>query len=224
MKKFRIVTVLLALCLITSSFVGGTFAKYTSTVTGSDTAVVAQWKIGYTPNNGTEGAKVDIPTVANSEVTFDLFNTIKDTGADDANVKNATNAEVATKQIIAPGTTGAFTFKITNESEVTASYTVTFSDDDTTIPLQYSIDGNNWEDSIADLTITGAVSYDNVNTTDYDDREATHTVYWRWVFDNELLNADGHENQTNDTDTALGTAATAPEVTVTATINVEQVD
>lgn len=48
MKKNRTMkaaAVLLALTLMTSCFVGGTFAKYTSTVTGSDTARVAKWGV-----------------------------------------------------------------------------------------------------------------------------------------------------------------------------------
>ena len=60
MKKFRIVTVLLALCLITSSFVGGTFAKYVSEASGSDTAVVAKWSIKYQNNTDNGSAAVDI--------------------------------------------------------------------------------------------------------------------------------------------------------------------
>ena len=48
MKKnrlMRIAALLLVLTLATSCFVGGTFAKYTSTATGSDTATVAKWDI-----------------------------------------------------------------------------------------------------------------------------------------------------------------------------------
>ena len=64
---------------------------------------------------------------------------------------------------------------------------------------------------------------------------ATHTVYWRWVFDNTMsATAGGHAGQTNETDTALGVQAAAsakpnatvtiPSITVTAEIVVSQVN
>ena len=67
MKKFRIVALLLVMCLASSCFVGGTFAKYSSTAEGSDSAVVARWSIDV---DGTDIAVEDT-------VAFDLFATVK---------------------------------------------------------------------------------------------------------------------------------------------------
>ena len=44
MKK-TIIAMLLVACCITACFVGGTFAKYTSTASGSAVATVAKWEI-----------------------------------------------------------------------------------------------------------------------------------------------------------------------------------
>ena len=64
----RLVAVLAVTMMFTMCFVGGTFAKYTSSATGTDTATVAKWsfKVGET----------DIATT--DTFTFDLFKTIKD--------------------------------------------------------------------------------------------------------------------------------------------------
>ena len=42
-KTMRAASFLLVLTLMTSCFVGSTFAKYTTTATGTDTARVARW-------------------------------------------------------------------------------------------------------------------------------------------------------------------------------------
>lgn len=39
------------LTLVTSSLVGGTFAKYTSSATGQATATAAQWKVEFAKND-----------------------------------------------------------------------------------------------------------------------------------------------------------------------------
>ena len=214
MKKFRIVGLLLVLCLITSSFVGVTFAKYISTATGSDTAVVAKWEIEVN-----DGGIVDI-TEANT-ITFNLFNTIGDTNTpttDDTDVDNAADNNATTKQIIAPGTSGYFKFTVENKSEVNAKYTLAYSETET-LPIQYSLTGEDedWEDSLAALNVTDkAINMDAKDTIE---------IYWRWVFDNEATPV-GHAGQTNANDTALGVTAqsTPPEITVGITITAYQVD
>lgn len=208
MKKntmMRLASVLLVAVLMTTCVISGTFAKYTSTATGSATATVAKWS--FKVNDGE--IATDTPTVA-----FNLFDTVKDTGG------SADETDVSTGKI-APGTQGSFVIKVENESEVTAKYTITFSETNTSkIPLQYSTDGEDWEDSISELTTSQFAD----QTLLVSAAEITHIIYWRWVFDGETQGA--HANQTDTTDTALGIAAqnTAPTVTITMNINVTQVD
>lgn len=200
-KTMRFASVLLVLTLMTSCFVGSTFAKYTSTATSSDTATVAKWDVEV--NDG----KI---SVASPTIAFNLFDTINDTG-------NTTAETDVAATLIAPGTAGSFALKIENLSQVNAQYTITLTETNTgNIPLQYSVDGSTWVDSIAGLTMTELTN----QAIAMESGTATETVYWQWGFDG------GHAGQTNATDTELGIAAqtTAPTVTVTATITVEQVD
>ena len=142
MKKstfMRTAGIMLVLCLILSCTVFGTMAKYTSDIEGTDTAVVASWKI----NVGTQ----DITTVTDP-LTFNLFSTIKD-------FDGSAEDDVTGTKTVAPGTSGSFDLEIENASQVTARYTVELTESTpNTIPLQYSVDGTNWVDSVAELTMT----------------------------------------------------------------------
>lgn len=206
MKKstfMRAAGVMLVLCLILSCTVFGTMAKYTSQIEGSDSAAVASWKI----NVGDQ----DITTVTDPLV-FDLFSTVKDTaGADEADV-----ASVEGTNLIAPGTSGSFDLVIENASQVNAKYTIELTESEgNTIPLQYSVDGTNWVDSVAELTMTELT--DNALAMG---AEETVTVQWRWGFEG------GHNGQTDTTDTGLGVDAqtNAASVTITAKVIATQVD
>lgn len=204
-KLMRLASALLVLTLLSTCAISGTFAKYTSSATGSDIATVAKWSFKV---NGTE-----IAVSPAAEISFGLFDTIKDTaGAEESDVKT---------NLIAPGTSGSFELKVENTSEVTAKYTIALAEtNDSGIPLQYSVDGNNWVDSVAELSMTGLTE----KQLDKETGTATHTVYWRWVFEGTTDGA--HANQTDATDTTLGIAAqtTAPTVTITATVTATQVD
>lgn len=212
-RTLRIAVLMLALSLLTCCFVGSTFAKYTSSAAGSSTATVAKWDItvnGDKMTAMTDGADDDLTP----DLTFNLFSTINDTG-------NTTDETDVADGKIAPGTAGSFDLKVKNLSEVTAKYTITLTEANTSnVPLQYSLDGTTWKDSVAELTVTGLTD----QTLAVGAEEVTHTVYWRWVFEGTTEGA--HAGQTDATDTALGVDAqtTAPTVTITASIVVNQVD
>lgn len=206
MKKTRIVGLLLVFVLVTSCFVGGTFAKYASKGTAKDTATVAKWSIIV---NDTEIAT----TGSHDEIKFDLFATANEldgtviTNTKDENVKENGN-------IIAPGTCGQFDLEIKNLSEVTAKYIITLSHENTSnIPLEYSLDNNTWNSDISQITISN-------NNITMETGEKTETVYWRWQF-NDVTNL---KDDASDTKLGIAAQGTAPKVTVTATITVEQVD
>ena len=202
-KMMRIASILAVAVLLSTCVIGGTFAKYSTEATTSDSARVAKWDIEV------EDAKIAV-TGDQPTVTFDLFNYT------DANVD--TNGANDDAKVIAPGTTGSFTLTIENLSEVNAEYTIALAETNANnIPLQYSLDNSTWKDSIAELTMTGLTEQAiAMNAT------KEHTVYWRWVFD--AAETDGaHAGQTNANDTILGIGGTAA-VTITANILVEQVD
>lgn len=230
MKKFRIVTILLALCLITSSFVGNTFAKYTSSASGSDVAVVAKWSIDY--NNG----EISTTDGTSKSINFNLFNTIMGYGTNavtEENTDNDNDVRDTTedgKTIIAPGTQGAFTFTITNNSDVTVAYAIDFKEEQTgttdsyTIPIEYSLGGTTWVTNINDLDVAlGArLAYeDDDDDANGKETEVTYTIYWRWSFSDGTTSADIK-------DTNLGmlaaTGSDRPTVTVSIEITAEQVN
>lgn len=186
MKKnmiMRFASVLLVATLISACAISGTFAKYTSSQTASDTATVAKWSFNVGDKN-----------IANETFAFDLF-----TGED---------------AIIAPGSSGSFAINLTNTSEVNAKYTIVLEETNVSnIPLQYSVDGTTWKDSIAELT---GLADQAINKS----ASVTQTVYWRWVYEGTTSGA--HVGQTDVTDTALGTAISAPTVTINATITATQ--
>ena len=190
-RMMRAASALLVAVLMTTGAVSGTFAKYTSQATASDSVTVAKWafKVGTT----------DIATTKN--FSFNLFTTINDTGntADETDVVNAK---------IAPGTAGSFQFSLQNISEVTAKYTITLAQTQTSsavVPIEYSTDKTNWY-SASNFSTTANVA---INAT------ATPTIYWRWAIESE---------NTTDTTIGLGTGSAGFKMTVTATVTAEQVD
>lgn len=198
MKKNRlfvlgIITMFVAILSLT--LVSGTMARYTSSITGSDTARVAKWSV---TAEGTDAVTNDI-------FTFDLFNTVKDTnGAPEEEVKVG-----ATETIIAPGTSGEFILDLANASEVTTDFVVQFNVTKNGVPLKFKVDGGEWTDSLAQLT--GTLKYAN----DADDDQKSFTIQWKW--DYETSDAQ------NTADTALGKDGTI-KVTVEAVVTFTQKD
>ena len=189
---------LAVLAAVGSYFIAGTYAKYTSTISGSDSADVAKWS--WTINN------TNINSAETTTYTFDLFNTIKDS--------DGTSAESdVTSGKIAPGTSGSFDINITNNSEVNATYAIAFTaTNGNNVPIEYSTDGTNWSSSVADLNVAATNIAKGASS-------ATKTVHWRWAF----TGAEG----VDAADTALGFSANsspAPSVQVTAAVTVTQVE
>lgn len=208
-KITRFAILILALTMITLMVVSGTFAKYTSSATGSDTATVAKWSIKVGSGDGVEIAG------SSSTVSFDLFSTIKDEdGGSEADVAGkasgtAVGSTSATAKIIAPGTSGSFDIIVKNESEVNATYSIAFESNNTSIPIEFSTDGTTWKSTLSEANVTNAAI--NMNSA-----AQTKTVYWRWAYD---------VSAARDTaDTNLGVAAqTSPaSVTLSATITATQ--
>ena len=198
----RLAILTLCLTFVSTSLLGGTLAKYTSNVTASATATVADWSIEV---NGDEITVATPPTV-----TFDLFTTtVKEVDGETTDTEVATG----TGALIAPGTGGEFNLVISNASEVSAEYTIELSEEnDDGIPIVYSVDdGATWREDITALaTLTGTLAHGATATSE------TKTIKWKWVFEKD--------DAGNIVDTNLGIAGTKATVAVTADITVNQLD
>lgn len=214
-RTLRVASLLLALTLITSCFVGSTFAKYTTSTTGKDSARVAHW--GW--NNP---ATIDITG---------LFN-----HAYDQNVNSDTD-------IIAPGTKNSATFSFVynekNGSAPEVAYTFEVSTAGSTIDsaiennasIIWSLDGisypatateTSWDQLIKaiealDGSEEGAATYQPQQMPDaFSTGDTVHTVGWKWVF-----YKDGGQDVV---DTEMGNAENLDEVEIVITITATQLD
>lgn len=195
-KKKSLLTTLPVLCMmlimICTITVPGIYAKYASQVSGSDTATVAKWSFKV---NGTEIA------TTNPTVSFDLFNTIKDsTGA----TTEVNESDVAAN-MLAPGTSGEFALKFENLSDVTAVYEITTEvENSLNVPLKFKIgNATEWSDSLQ-----GAIDTLNeeTRTLTVGAEVQTITVKWMWDFEGDH--------------TSVGIAAREADSTTPATVKV----
>lgn len=218
MKKkampFRLAGVLLALVLVTSCFVGGTFAKYVTSGTATDSARVAKWGVEVTATGA------------------DAFATEYD-GSENPTVKSST-----TENVVAPGTKGTLGgIKITGIPEVTVKIEVTADlklenwtvDGTDYCPLVFKVGSEEVKMNETITTVTDleeaveakltALSAETVtpNTDLSTGRDVS--ISWEWPF-----HVEGNDTK----DTALGNAANAganvPKITFECTATVTQVD
>lgn len=197
-KLAKFMALVLLVTLLAVILVSGTYAKYTTAVSAKDTATVARWNITL---NGE-----DISKGTQKTLKLGLFDTINDT--------DFTSEESdVTAGKIAPGTTGKFEIaKLINNSDVNAQYKITYSiDNNNNIPLEFSKDKNaadsEWK-NLSEFSMNDFVALAKDSTQGV----STGTIYWRWKFE--------RNDDSADTDFGINT----PEVVVTATITVEQVD
>lgn len=202
MKKQRrnttMATVILLMLLVsiaTTILLGRTFAKYTSSSTGTDTATVAKWsfKVGNKEIATTEAQTIDI----------NLFSTVKDSDL-------TSDEKHVAQSRIAPGTSGSFDLTVENSSEVAAKYAISLEiTEGASLPIKYAVktDGtqpaeSDWKDTI-----------DSVSETEIAvGKTGDAKVYWKWAFDGD------------DTATGIAARESATKVTVKATVTATQVD
>ena len=200
----KIIQVLL-LAMLSLIFINETYTKYTTELTGSSNDTIAKW--AWTINNNSV-SKDD------TEFTFDLFKTIKDTDG-------GTEADVTTQKI-APGTKGSFSIEVTNASDVNAEYSLTLTETKATAVssanIEYSIVGT---DEATDWTNDiGTFNFTNTRLAIGASNEVV--LYWRWAFYDDA-------NQ-DKADTLVGFAAAGKtddadkSITIKADLNFTQVD
>lgn len=145
------------LTLVTASLVGGTFAKYTSTATGTGTAQVAKWAIAMKEGDN---------AITGDTFTFTL--------------ENSNANAVSKKDTIAPGSDGEIKFAINGEnSEVGYSYIVNAD-----ISLLGGIPIKFYSDAAKSHEITftdnkAEVAKGDVELADVG-TEKTASIYWAW--------------------------------------------
>lgn len=225
-KKLTVLGALLMAVVVTGYSVSGTYAKYTSTITGtSNSARVASWAIDIT-NGATKNA--------DKSITFDLFdmNNLYELDKTTGEVSTTKESHILTTNgtIIAPGMGGYVDIEIKNSGEVNADVkgflsAITFTGAD--IPLEFSNGNGIWVGKSgikADIDATEAFATAKLAP----EETTTMRIYWRWAFEK---GADATEIEANDrTDTSLATVAegkTASDlsaVTVTAKLTATQID
>lgn len=183
----KFTNIVLLITMIAIILVSGTYAKYTSTASGTDATVVANWSFMI--------GNQDITILGDEQtVEFGLFNTINDS---DGKTAETDVAKVDGKKLIAPGTSGEFEFVLKNISDVTAKYEIKLSVDNTNIPIEFSFDGKSWKKDLTKLVATDVMAIGSTKGV---------TVQWRWPFG---------ENET--TDVSLGGQEVKVKASITVT-------
>lgn len=227
-KSLRLASVLLMLCLITTCAVSGTFAKYTTSATATDTARVAKWGVTTSVTAG----ELSYRYAKNS--TTEIEYTVQ--SSDDST------------KLVAPGTTGKIlTAALNGQPEVAAKITITvdlqlngWEEGGAFCPLIITVDGTEYK--VDNSTIDNAAKLESaveaaiINrlmatvkiTTDagvskgvkeyapndkLDVDDGICPVSWNWEFG---------ANDANDT--ILGNLGNAPIVQLSITTLIEQID
>lgn len=196
-----LVTVFVALVSLT--LVSSTWAKYTSTASGSDNARVAYWGFG-------ESTELSID---------DLFTDVYAVGVDSADGED----------VVAPGTTGSETFKFAftaGQDDIAApevDYTLKLEATgscpaDLDARLVWKLDGvacTNFADLLAKLNaLDGDETYEAGELPEAFGVDKEHTISWEWAFS---VNEDGDVD-----DTTLGNANALAEVEINIQVTATQ--
>lgn len=222
---------LVVLTLITSCFVGGTFAKYVTENEGMDTARVAKWGVVVT-------------------VTGDGFKTSYGKDYAYSNVEGDTVISSTEEKVVAPGTKGTFGgVEITGKPEVAVKIETTADvdlsgwnvadGDEFYCPLVFTIGDKtingldysrstaggegSFENAIKDA-IQKATTKEVEANTDLTAIGEDITYSWEWPFENAKGDV---ANQSDELDTKLGNNAAngnAPTVSITVKTTVTQIN
>ena len=220
-RTLRVSALLLALTLITTCLVGGTFAKYTSSADSNDQARVAYW--GFKENS--------------MDITGLFKNAYETTVKGDAEVNAITD-------VIAPGTKGSATFAFAYEGTKAPEVAYTFKVDATGSSCAESIKNNRnilwkldtgawgtWDAMITAIeALDGNVPGDryepNTLPAKFTTADDEHTISWKWIFDENSSEKETGTTNNDVGDTAMGNVAAADlaQVKVVVKITATQID
>ncbi len=224
-KNMRAASALLALTMVTSCFVGGTFAKYTTSTTGSDSARVAYWGFDQAATttidmfDGVYGETVDSSNEDNvvapgtsKTTTFAFCYTPKD-----ATVNALTAGAIAAPEV-------DYTFTV--NPTITGDYDVLDENENFVWTLAAgSAEATEYQTVEALLAAVKALSGDSTGSKTYDAGELpdnftaddeVYTIGWNWAYS---VDDDG-----DVADTAMGNAQDLDDVTFSITITATQID
>lgn len=234
-KMMRLASLLLVAVLLTTSVIGGTFAKYTSTASANDDARVAYWGFGQ------DTAMIDVehlfmPTYEKEDDSFVLA-----------------AAEDGDTGIIAPGTAGDATFEFNYVGNTNAGVTapeVAYTFDVEVVAaetncnqliqdnqnIQWKLDNGAWG-TWSDLLDAIDALGEGTNNGKYEPGQlpvgfttnGAHTIAWQWIFedatvDTDKYTVDGVEMNQDEYDTYMGNQAELAEVSIGIKITATQVN
>lgn len=220
-NKKLAVAALVLLVVLTLAFGGYTLAKYLTSASGSGTAQVAKW--GYTVD-------VDATKLFGTKYAFDTSSS----KVTDSDVSLTVSAS-STNNVVAPGTSGSMTIKVSGNAEVKAKLTIEVADTFKDVALTLEKDGAEvtynpvkWtlNDGTKDLVTNGTLAQIegalNEETTfeanAEDDVDKTYTLSWAWAFEG-TSNVD--DVTADELDTALGQLANGTNVSKVGAYNVK---
>lgn len=184
----RLGALALALTLVSTCLMGGTLAKYVTKVTGTATATVAKWS--FTAN----GANEEITSLS---LTPNKYGNVTD-------------------DHIAPGTSGNFKIDAKNDSDVDATYSITFTAKNVPSNLKFyqSTDGSTKGKPIVLENTKYTVCTDkkiSISTTD------EIYVMWEWPYETGSTEDGKVENDGKDTTDGVNVKDMTLTITVTGT-------
>lgn len=209
----RAAGLLFALVLITSCFVGGTFAKYVTSKSASDIARVARFGVKITAEDNT-AFKTTYTTDATG-LSIDTNTVIGDgekvvapgTGEDNAATLSITGKpEVAVHVALSMTGTDVVLNKGTYPDLTTPDPKDTFTLNEPYYPVVFTLKKNGTKLTSGTISEIGAhlatLSEDCAAGTDLSKEFGTYTLSWKWDFEDSNI---GHKDQA---DTLLGTLVT----------------
>ena len=182
-EKNITIVLLIFAVVVTGAFIGTT-SKYVTSNTDFDSAVAGKFGLN----------------------TANAINLFSDSYT---NVAADTNG----KKVIAPGTTGHYTFKVIGTSEaaykVNANITITYSEEwGEYQPLEFSLDGNTWT-TLEQFKTDLSAALESEILLPNETYNNSQDIHWRWPF---YISA---EKDIKDTDMGVvATMVAAPKVTI----------
>jgi hypothetical protein len=168
-KMMRLASALLVLTLLTTSVISGTFAKYTTSASASDTARVAKWGVTVSASGSLFGSNYANKDNGNTPIVGTTNISVEG--------KNSSNAA----EVVAPGTqsnASGFAFGITGTPEVSSKVSATITAQDIYLAAgtygvmeQVTVNATNYASLQAKgLYTENSGAYTKVTSTTYSDR------------------------------------------------------
>jgi hypothetical protein len=217
-KMMRTASALLVLVLLTVSIICGTFAKYTTSGSASDSATVAKWGIKikasgslfdknyFAANDETKGNE---PTpVTGTGITVNSSGKVVAPGTQNSNgvtftVEGKAETDVKLTLSATAATTGSAIDVFLNKGQYTDANNNTVTIEENYHPISYTLTDTN-----KNVKITGTLTYIEEQFNEYiyagNDLSDTYKLTWEWAYD------DGGKNDVADTllgDLAAGKAS-----------------